>query len=234
MQEKSFLTSIKKCKVGQLCVLTAIEIAFILLLISNPALCKHLFSNRYLFTLCLFVWILMLFNLSVLIYDLVKLRSIALEGHALKQDAYYDRLTGLLNRNGLDKAFQNYKNADDIAHVGIFMATLDNLKELNKLSGHAVGDVLVQNFSHILEAAAEGIGIVGRNGSNAYVMLVNNCTPDTMEAFREKLTGKIADYNATYPSTPISVRHACTINDNNEFEDVFSILTATYHKLFNI
>ena len=232
MPEKNFLKSIRRCKVGQLCVLMIIEISFILLLISNPALCKHIFSNRYLFTLCIFVWILMLFNLAVLIYDLVKLRSIALEGHSLKQDAYYDRLTGLLNRNGLDKAFESYKTAESVANIGIFMATIDNLKELNKLSGHAVGDVLVQNFSHMLEITSENFGIVGRNSSNVYVMLAKDCKHDAMEAFVQRLSTQIKDYNELYPATPIKVKHAYIINDNSEFEDIFAILTATYHKLF--
>lgn len=232
MPEKSFLTPIRRCKVGQLCVLLVIEIAFIFILISNPALCKQIFTNRYLFILCLFVWILMLFNLAVLIYDLIKLRSLALEGHSLKQDAYYDKLTGLLNRNGLDRAFENYKTADSIANAGIFMTTIDNLKELNKLSGHSVGDVLVQNFSHMLETSAKDFGIVGRNSSNVYVLFAGECTKEGMEAFCKTLNEKIADYNEMYPATPIITRHTFVLNDNNEFEDVFALLTATYHKLF--
>lgn len=232
MPEKSFLTPIRRCKVGQLCVLLVIEISFILILISNSALCKQIFSNRYLFILCLFVWILMIFNLIVLIYDLVKLRSIALEGHSLKQDAYYDRLTGLLNRNGLDRAFENYKTAEAVANVGVFMATIDNLKELNKLSGHAVGDVLVQNFSHMLETAAEDFGTVGRNSSNVYILFAGDCSLDGMEAFCKKLTEKIADYNEMYPATPIVMRYSYLLNESNEFEDIFAMVTTAYHKLF--
>ena len=174
----------------------------------------------------------MIFNLVILIYDLVKLRSIALEGHSLKQDAYYDKLTGLLNRNGLDRAFENYKTAEAVANVGVFMATIDNLKELNKLSGHAVGDVLVQNFSHMLETSAEDFGTVGRNSSNVYILFANDCSVDSMKAFCKKLTEKIADYNEMYPATPIVMRHAYLLNDSNEFEDIFAMVTTAYHKLF--
>lgn len=233
MPEINFIPSFRKSKIVQLCILILIEAAFVFVLISNPLLCKQVFTNQYLFTLCLFTWILMIFNQITLIYDLVKLRNVSLESNTLKQNAYFDGLSGLLNRNGLDKYFENYQTPQSLENVGLFMATIDNLRQTNLSEGHAAGDVLIQNFSHMLESAGEGFGVVGRNCSNVFILIANDCEERNMEQFVSALMSQIDKYNEMFPATPVLIQHTYLINTDKQFETIGSLLTATYNKLFD-
>ena len=133
MPEINFIPSFRKSKIVQLCILILIEAAFVFVLISNPLLCKQVFTNQYLFTLCLFTWILMIFNQITLIYDLVKLRNVSLESNTLKQNAYFDGLSGLLNRNGLDKYFEKRTTIETIAIIPMIVLDIVNHSILSLL-----------------------------------------------------------------------------------------------------
>ena len=231
MKEKKFVKVFRTIKIVELCVLLVLEGIFFIILMTNSTMSKELFSNRTLFTICVFTWILMIYNLLCLLYDFFQLRSFAEESHALNRAAYLDNLTGIPNRHGLDVVFQTYDTPESLANVGCFMVTIDNLKKINEAKGHQPGDMMIQHFCSIFEEAGDSFGVVGRNGGNEFVLVINNCTDETMNQFVNTLNEQIAEYNMEYTAAPLHIKYTYVLNSTEHADAFTQLLTATYNQL---
>ena len=216
IQKKKFVKTFRNTKTVQLILLLLLETAYVLVLTLNPALGTKLFEDRTLFILCTLSWILALFNLIWLLYDFYKLRTFAEESHALNRAAFLDHLTGIPNRHGLDVVFETYDSPESLAHVACYMVTITNLKEINQTMGHVVGDAF---------------GVVGRNGGNEFLMIVNHGSHDTMEYFIESLNQQLKEYNEEHSNAPIQIQYAYILNEEAHAEYFSTLLTETYNKL---
>ena len=231
IQKKKFVKTFRNTKTVQLVLLLLLEATYVLVLTLNPALGTKLFEDRTLFILCTLSWILALFNLIWLLYDFYKLRTFAEESHALNRAAFLDHLTGIPNRHGLDVVFETYDSPESLAHVACYMVTITNLKEINQTMGHVVGDQMLKDFSGILESVGDTFGVVGRNGGNEFLMIVNHGSHDTMEYFIESLAQQLKEYNEEHSNAPIQIKYAYILNEEAHAEYFSTLLTETYNKL---
>ncbi len=231
MPEKSFAKSFRRIKTVQLCLLIIIEVVAALILICNPAVGKQLFTNKTLLLLYVIIWVLMLFNLSCLLYDFVKMKLFAEESHSLNQIAYLDNLTGIPNRHGLDSVFKTYDTPESLLQVGCFMCTIDNLRTINDTLGHNIGDKIILDFCTIFEEVGDAFGFVGRNGGNEFIMVMDKCTSATMNNFIDKLQEHVSQYNEKHAQTPIQIKHTYLLNTDLHAQAFTQLLTATYNKL---
>lgn len=231
IQKKKFVKTFRNTKTVQLILLLLLETAYVLVLTLNPALGTKLFEDRTLFILCTLSWILALFNLIWLLYDFYKLRTFAEESHALNRAAFLDHLTGIPNRHGLDVVFETYDSPESLAHVACYMVTITNLKEINQTMGHVVGDQMLKDFSGILESVGDAFGVMGRNGGNEFLMIVNHGSHDTMEYFIESLNQQLKEYNEEHSNAPIQIQYAYILNEEAHAEYFSTLLTETYNKL---
>ncbi len=231
MQEKKFAKSFRSAKIIQLCILLTLDICSVFILICNPEIGKQLFTNNVLLTLCAIIWILMIFSFIGLLYDFYKIKSFAEESHALNKVAYLDHLTGIPNRYGLDAVFKTYDSPESMTHVGCFMGTIDNLREINDSLGHATGDRMILDFCNIFEELGDSFGFVGRNGGNEFIMVMDHCTHQSMQRFIESLNDRITHYNDKHPKSPIQFRHTYLLNTDEQAQAFTQLLTATYNKL---
>lgn len=231
MLEKKFVKVFRIAKIIQLCFLLVLEGIFFIVLFCNPSLTMELYSNKVLFALCSCTWLLMLFNLTSLLYDFFQLRHFAEESHALNRAAFLDNLTGIPNRHGLDAVFQTYDNPEALATVGCFLVTISNLKETNESLGHQTGDIIIREFCAIFEQIGDSFGVVGRNGGNEYVLVINNCSDLLMKQFIKALEEQIAEYNKDHMNALIQIKYAYVLNTEEGAMAFTQLLTATYNKL---
>lgn len=68
----------------------------------------------------------------------------------LREEAYRDYLTDLLNRRGLYAVCQSLRQDD--APLALFLFDLDNLKKVNDQLGHDCGDQRIRQFSRLLRS----------------------------------------------------------------------------------
>lgn len=233
MQEKKFVKGFRSAKIIQFGILLFIEIAFFLILLCNPSMSKLIYSNQPLFLLCATVWILMIFHLICLIYDFIKLRFFAQESHELNKAAYLDDLTGIPNRHGLDVIFNTYDTPESMQSIGCYMITIDNLISVNEAFGRQTGNAIIKDFCSILERVGDTFGIVGRNGGNEFLCILNNCTPDTLKQFTDSMDAETDAYNSEHPQTPIRLRSAYILNSEAQIDAFPELLIATYNKLYS-
>ncbi|MDH7788907.1 diguanylate cyclase (GGDEF)-like protein [Ochrobactrum sp. 19YEA23] len=123
-----------------------------------------------------------LFILTVAALDIIdKLRN--------ERDA--DPLTGLLNRRGMERhARRKLANAAQGATHGVIIADIDHFKAINDELGHATGDRVLVEFSHLLQSLAGQDVIVSRVGGEEFVLLVAG-SAQHCERFAKRLCNQV-------------------------------------------
>jgi diguanylate cyclase (GGDEF)-like protein len=119
-------------------------------------------------------------------------RSIAAQQAELERLAYWDALTGLPNRAGFSAALRTAIAAAGPAsgRVAVVMLDLDRFKAVNKATGYAFGDRLLQAVAQRLGAfvALPGDQLARLSGDEFALLLPGRGTDDALEVARRITT----------------------------------------------
>lgn len=88
----------------------------------------------------------------------------------MRDEAYRDYLTGLLNRRGLDYAIDSLRKED--APLAVYLFDLDNLKQINDIYRHVQGDRLIMQFAALLRTHIRGSDILARFGGDEFIAII--------------------------------------------------------------
>jgi diguanylate cyclase (GGDEF)-like protein len=80
-------------------------------------------------------------TIAIVMFLLTRLKLVLAEREQLKELAYKDALTGLLNKNGMDHFWDRCKSNEQLA---VLFLDLNRFKSINDSLGHHVGDLLLQ------------------------------------------------------------------------------------------
>lgn len=84
--------------------------------------------------------------------------------------AQNDRLSGLLNRRGLDDALTHLPMAGQ--DVAVFIFDLDGFRQYNDLRGHSGGDELLRRFTRVLRSHTRRADVLARIGGDEFVAVM--------------------------------------------------------------
>lgn len=96
----------------------------------------------------------------------------------LKERAYRDGLTGLYNRAGLQRSFEDFLLLKGAMTASIIMLDIDFFKKINDTFGHLNGDRVIQHLARILETEFRNEAIIGRFGGEEFAVILPNVTKD--------------------------------------------------------
>lgn len=149
--------------------------------------------------------------------DITKLNRIQKKLHDL---TLTDELTGLYNRRGFftlaEQAlrYARRKNKNCL----IIYADLDDLKPVNDKFGHAAGSQMIIDAAKIFRMFFRDSDIIARFGGDEFVILAQDISQAEGEIIRERLQGKIEEFNQTY-SNPFSISVSLGIASFNPKSD---------------
>jgi diguanylate cyclase (GGDEF)-like protein/PAS domain S-box-containing protein len=117
----------------------------------------------------------------VLLHDITSTKAAE---DAIQHLAFYDQLTGLSNRRLLiDRLRQALAASARSGKEGaLLFLDLDNFKSLNDTLGHDFGDLLLQQVAQRLRDCVRDGDTVARFGGDEFVVMVENLSPDSIEA----------------------------------------------------
>lgn len=98
--------------------------------------------------------------------------SRAMEAHVLREEAFHDNLTGLLNRRGLEQE----TNRVGITAGAMIAADLDEFKKLNDALGHPAGDAALQHFARIVREQIRDEDRAARVGGEEFSIWLPNAS----------------------------------------------------------
>ena len=108
----------------------------------------------------------------------------------VRQQAYFDPLTGLPNRRMLrDRIEQEIKrNRRDGRKMAVLFIDLDHFKEVNDTMGHDAGDLLLMEAARRLRACVREHDTVARMGGDEFTLLITELETDShLEHLLQKL-----------------------------------------------
>ncbi len=100
----------------------------------------------------------------------VEINTLREREHVLKDEAYRDSMTGLLNRRGLAAAVESLGRED--APMAVYLFDLDDLKHINDNYGHVKGDEMIECFSSVLRSLTRETDILARYGGDEFVAVI--------------------------------------------------------------
>lgn len=112
------------------------------------------------------------------------------ELNALNEKAYKDKLTGLLNRRGVEQEIQSLI----LAKKPFMLALLDlnKFKPINDQYGHDSGDRVLIHTAHSFKQSFRKIDIISRWGGDEFVILMQNINKKDTQALLLKMTQNLS------------------------------------------
>lgn len=116
-------------------------------------------------------------------------RRAEIEGQ-LREVAFRDALTGLLNRAALN----DHLSAQDSGVAGryLVLVDLDRFKFVNDTMGHGAGDALLCGVAENLRRTTDGAGRVYRLGGDEFLVLLDPCSPEHASVFAAELVRAVS------------------------------------------
>ncbi|GGK13518.1 bifunctional diguanylate cyclase/phosphodiesterase [Pilimelia terevasa] len=110
----------------------------------------------------------------------------------LRFDAYHDALTGLPNRRRILQALEEsvkFRAPGEV--VAVLLFDVDGLRDVNDSLGHAAGDKLLVEVSRRLRELAPPAALVGRLGSDEFVVTLRVENVEAAAALAGELRGQL-------------------------------------------
>jgi diguanylate cyclase (GGDEF)-like protein len=105
----------------------------------------------------------------------------------LEEQAFFDRLTALPNRRGLERATQRF----DVREAALICCDLDKFKALNDSLGHAAGDAALVHFARLLREQVRGADTPARIGGEEFAVWLPNTSLDVARQVAERIRLKL-------------------------------------------
>lgn len=121
--------------------------------------------------------------------------------------AYYDSLTGLVNRhqfdNALNAALEEMREHND--NHALLYIDLDQFKVVNDTCGHVAGDKLLEELAAYLKHSVRESDMLARLGGDEFGLLLNICPEDMTISIANKLLAAISDFRFVWNDKSFSI-----------------------------
>jgi len=153
--------------------------------------------------------------------------------HEMVNMAYYDQLTGLLNRYGIYEAFNRVVSIKD-REIAFLFFDLDGFKRVNDSLGHQTGDDLLQRVtSRMKKFILSEDELLGRMGGDEFIMLLPfSNQKELRQRIHEILVSLKKDYSLqsvkTFMTTSVGV--SVYPADGSSFDEVLQHADITMYE----
>lgn len=140
-----------------------------------------------------------------------------------------DSSTGFKNRNAYNTDFNNLMVRKNCNFIGIIVADINGLKEVNDRLGHISGDDYIKLVAGAIQETKLKQMIVYRTGGDEFAIIMQNARSDEFEIFIRNCS-KLVKSQTTFNNMRCSLSCGYAIFDKNLDND----LEDTYHRADNL
>ena len=146
-------------------------------------------------------------TLAILMILLISWGAMYFDRHVLERLAYRDSITGLPNRNDMNRYFNNTR--EDVPAVFLFL-DLDQFKSINDTLGHHTGDKLIKEMADMLKAFRQQDVRVFRIGGDEFLLVMEEADLCRAEAMTKAILERfkkpfMIDDNPIYMTATIGI-----------------------------
>jgi diguanylate cyclase (GGDEF)-like protein len=126
---------------------------------------------------------------------------------ATRTAATIDILTGLANRRGVQRAFEDaMKYVRDGGSYAVLLLDVDHFKSINDLLGHQTGDRVLAQIGRLIAENTRGVDLAGRFGGEEFLVLVRDAARERALQVAERLRAAIETGGLAYADgKPVTV-----------------------------
>ena len=142
-------------------------------------------------------------------------------------DSYYDKMTGLYNKNTITDYAMNLMQSKDHSPFYFFLMDIDNFKSVNDTFGHMKGDEIITDVAHIAKEFVGDNGVVGRIGGDEFMLVLENVSTEhdlriILKNIRKTVEEKYQDMGNNVCVT-VSMGGALFPADAFDYESMFTL-----------
>lgn len=111
--------------------------------------------------------------------------------HRTFDDSIKDKLTGVLNRRGLDDIIKlaEEKYIEKYLEYTLVMIDIDKFKDLNDRHGHKLGDLVLKRFADCVTKSIRTVDYVLRYGGDEFILLLQSIPREKMGVIFTRIEG---------------------------------------------
>ncbi len=129
-------------------------------------------------------------TITIFVILLVSFGAVFLDRHVLEKMAFQDPITGLPNRNEMNRFFDTYTGKEKI---GVLFLDLDHFKAINDTLGHHTGDLLIKEVGTRLRQFIKKDQQAFRIGGDEFLIIVKNCDQNQAERLAENILQSVKE-----------------------------------------
>ena len=152
------------------------------------------------------VWVAIAISLIFIFLDFTYFFGYRKEYREMDLAVHADPMSGIANRFSCDMVIEKYADRELPDTVGVIMIDLTNIQSINTLYGHVMGNMTIRDFSNILRLSSQDLCFVGRNGGNKFLAIFEDCTPERMQTFLDRIEQRVKLHNHDSDTAPIEYR----------------------------
>lgn len=138
----------------------------------------------------------------------------------VKELSIRDPLTGLYNRRyiyqRLDEIKAEYSRKKNSFCVSIL--DIDHFKKVNDRFGHTAGDVVLKEFSHLINSTIRQYDILGRVGGEEFLIITSQASKSETVDMMERIRSIIRKTDFEYEQNKIKITCSCGISESSEID----------------
>ncbi|MDH5612161.1 MAG: GGDEF domain-containing protein, partial [Gammaproteobacteria bacterium] len=133
-------------------------------------------------------------------------KKIAADKH-IHHLAFYDSLTGLVNRHQFDNALNNalIETKEHNSQHALLYLDLDQFKIVNDTCGHLAGDKLLEELAAYLKKTVRDIDMLARLGGDEFALLLNLCPENMAINIANKILTTVSDFRFVWKEKSFSI-----------------------------
>jgi diguanylate cyclase (GGDEF)-like protein len=141
----------------------------------------------------------------------------------LRDTAILDPLTGLLNRQGLSRRFEELAEQARLtdAPISLLVCDLDHFKTVNDSYGHAIGDAVLRDIAYELRKQLRSFELIYRIGGEEFLVVLPGAMPQDARALAERLCEATRRCRSQRLSITLSVGVSTRWGSEAQFERLF-------------
>lgn len=219
-------------KTVQLVLFVALAGVSLYMILTDPRLYQLVAGDAQIRTLCILLWASLGLSFLFTFMDFSLFSSFKREYRELDFAVSSDPVSGIANRYSCDTLIEKYLDKPLPKKIGCIMFDLTNIQEINERYGHIQGNVVIREFSGILQTTSMGLCFVGRNGGNKFIALFENCTDEKLKTFLERVDKKVDRHNEMSDTLQILYRYGISFDEGETVRTITDLIALSNRRIY--
>lgn len=152
------------------------------------------------------------------------------EEEKIKYLSFHDQLTGLYNRRYFEDVISRLDRSRKLP-VGVITADIDNLKQINDLYGHNIGDEYIKKTAKVIKSSVREEDIASRIGGDEFAIILPEVERQDISSIKDRIQEKIENIDIKDFDFSISIGFEIKTSQDKKLDEIISNCDKKMYKM---